>query len=120
MPDRCNNFKNYIQFNIDLINVFTKLGQVGLPTQDSNIFYAPKITKLVFFYLGPKKGSAQILGNYRPVSCLPAASKLLKIVVCSQLSEYLESNDLLPRNQHGFRPMRSTMTAWNEIQLDWA
>ena len=28
-----------------------------------------------------KKGSPQILGNYRPVSCLPAASKVLEIVV---------------------------------------
>ena len=27
---------------------------------------------------------------------------------------------MLPNNQHGFRPRRSTMTAWQEIQLDWA
>ena len=59
-------------------------------------------------------------GNYRPVSCLPAASKLLEIVVCDQLSNYLEQNNLLPENQHGFRPRRSTMTAWQDIQLDWA
>jgi hypothetical protein len=67
-----------------------------------------------------KKGNPQLLSNYRPVSCLPAASKVLEIVVCSQLSEYLESNNILPSNQHGFRPRRSTMTAWQEIQLDWA
>jgi exonuclease III len=67
-----------------------------------------------------KKGSPQSLNNYRPVSCLPAASKVLEIVVCTQLSEYLEKNDLLPKNQHGFRPKRSTMSAWQEIQLDWA
>ena len=67
-----------------------------------------------------KKGNAQLLSNYRPVSCLPAASKVLEIVVCSQLSDYLETNKLLPANQHGFRPRRSTMTAWQEIQLDWA
>ena len=67
-----------------------------------------------------KKGSPEQLENYRPVSCLPAASKVLEIVICSQLSDHLETNDLLPKNQHGFRPKRSTMTAWNEIQLDWA
>ena len=67
-----------------------------------------------------KKGNSQSLNNYRPVSCLPAASKVLEIVVCNQLSDYLEKNDLLPKNQHGFRPKRSTMTAWQEIQLDWA
>ena len=67
-----------------------------------------------------KKGNPQLLNNYRPVSCLPAASKVLEIVVCSQLSDYLETNKLLPNNQHGFRPQRSTMTAWQEIQLEWA
>jgi hypothetical protein len=67
-----------------------------------------------------KKGNPRLLNNYRPVSCLPAASKVLEIVVCGQLSEYLEKNNLLPNNQHGFRPARSTMTAWQEIQLDWA
>ena len=67
-----------------------------------------------------KKGSPEQLNNFRPVSCLPAASKVLEIVVCSQLSDFLESNDLLPQNQHGFRPGRSCMTAWQEIQLDWA
>ena len=67
-----------------------------------------------------KKGSADQLNNFRPVSCLPAASKVLEIVVYNQLSEYLEANNLLPKNQHGFRPSRSTMTAWQEIQLDWA
>ena len=36
------------------------------------------------------------------------------------MSEFLESNHLLPESQHGFRPKRSTMTAWEAIQLDWA
>jgi hypothetical protein len=67
-----------------------------------------------------KKGNTQLPSNYRPVSCLPAASKVLEIVVCNQLSDYMELNNLLPNNQHGFRPRRSTMTAWQEIQLDWA
>ena len=58
--------------------------------------------------------------NYRPVSCLPAASKLLELVVNDQTSNFLESNGLLPHNQHGFRPMRSTMTAWADIQKQWA
>ena len=67
-----------------------------------------------------KKGDAENISNYRPVSCLPAASKLLESVVCNQMSEFLESNHLLPESQHGFRPKRSTMTAWEAIQLDWA
>ena len=67
-----------------------------------------------------KKGDKQTISNYRPVSCLPAASKLLESVVCKQVSEYMEGNELLPNNQHGFRPRRSTMTAWANIQQEWA
>ena len=32
----------------------------------------------------------------------------------------MEENKLLPENQHGFRAKRSTMTAWADIQQDWA
>ena len=67
-----------------------------------------------------KKGCPVTISNYRPVSCLPAASKVLESVVCNQMSEYLEQNNLLPPSQHGFRPKRSTMTAWEDIQIDWA
>ena len=67
-----------------------------------------------------KKGDPTIKENYRPVSSLPAASKLLELMVNTQLSQFLENNGLLPHNQHGFRPKRSTMTAWADIQTQWA
>ena len=31
----------------------------------------------------------------------------------------MESNKLLPENQHGFRAKRSTMTAWANLQRNW-
>jgi Reverse transcriptase (RNA-dependent DNA polymerase) len=67
-----------------------------------------------------KKGDPALKENYRPVSCLPAASKLLEQIVCDQTKKYLEENKLLPNRQHGFREKRGTMTALAEIQLDWA
>ena len=67
-----------------------------------------------------KKGEVTAKENYRPVSCLPAASKLLESVINDQTSKFLENNGLLPHNQHGFRPKRSTMTAWADIQKQWA
>ena len=67
-----------------------------------------------------KKGDPKKLCNYRPVSCLPVASKLLETIVCSQMTDYLEDNHLLPQNQHGFRSKRSTMSAWESIQQEWA
>ena len=32
----------------------------------------------------------------------------------------MEEHKLLPENQHGFRAKRSTMTAWANIQQEWA
>ena len=66
-----------------------------------------------------KKGDAKELKNYRPVSCLVAASKVLEKVVCDQLTRFAEVHGLLPSNQHGFRAQRSTMTALSSMQKEW-
>ena len=54
------------------------------------------------------------------MTCLPAAAKLLEKVACEQVSNDMESNNLLPKSQHGFRARRSTMTALSEVQKQWA
>ena len=36
------------------------------------------------------------------------------------MTDYMENNNLLPKNQYGFRSKRSTMSAWESIQQDWA
>ena len=66
-----------------------------------------------------KKGDPKEKANYRPVSCLAAASKVLEKIVCQQITRHMETNKLLPESQHGFRSKRSTMTALAEIQRDW-
>ena len=67
-----------------------------------------------------KKGDAMSKENYRPVSSLPSASKLLESIVKKQVTDHLEVNNLLPDNQHGFRSGRSTMSASRATQKDWA
>jgi len=53
-----------------------------------------------------KKGDPTKKENYRPVSCLSVASKVLEKIVCDQVTHYMESHKLLPENQHGFRQKR--------------
>ena len=57
--------------------------------------------------------------NYRPVSCLPAASKLLEIIICDQITKFVEENNIIPPTQHGFRKGKSTMSAWADMQQTW-
>ena len=40
-------------------------------------------------------------------------------VVCDQLTRFLEKNNLLPDNKHGFRQKRSTLTALTSMQKEW-
>ena len=51
------------------------------------------------------------LCDYQPISILPTLSKVLEKVVRSQINNYLERNNILNENQHGFRAGRSTGTA---------
>jgi len=51
------------------------------------------------------------LKNYRPVSSLTFVSKLLERAVFVQITEYLESNSLLPSCQSAYRVAHSTETA---------
>ena len=56
------------------------------------------------------------MANYRPVSCLVTASKVMEKVICQQLTKFLEENDLLvlPKSQHGFRyNIQGTILAWD-------
>ena len=66
-----------------------------------------------------KKGDKLDKNNYRPVSCLIAASKVMEKVICNQVTRFLEVNGLLPDSQHGFRQSRSTMTALSAMQKEW-
>ena len=67
---------------------------------DSTVPLNYKTARVIPLY---KKGSPSDCGNYRPVSLLSALSKILEKVICKQLNEYLEKNNLLCQDQFGFR-----------------
>ena len=55
-----------------------------------------------------KKGDKTECGNYRGISLVSHADKVLLKVVTRRLSVYCEAKGLLPEEQCGFRPNRST------------
>ncbi len=61
---------------------------------------------------------ANLASSYRPVSILPALSKVLERVVLRQLSQHLAP--LLPPGQFGFRPRRGTTGAIAYSHGSWA
>ena len=51
-----------------------------------------------------KKGDKQILKNYRPISLLPIAGKIFERLLYDKMFEFLIENNLISKNQSGFRP----------------
>ena len=66
-----------------------------------------------------KKGDRNICTNYRPISILSAASKLIERVAHKQLYHYVVKNGLLNKTQFGFRPGHSTGAALGSMVDEW-
>ena len=58
-----------------------------------------------------KKGSTQIINNYRPVSLPPAISKVFERSMYNRLMAFIKKNSILTPQQYGFRPNMSTELA---------
>ena len=68
----------------------------------------PTIWKLANVTPVFKKGDKQLIKNYRPISLLPICGKILEKIIFNNLYSYLHTNNLLTKNQSGFRPGDST------------
>ena len=55
-----------------------------------------------------KNGSRSNMSNYRPISLLPAFSKIVERVMYSRLNQHLIVNNILAEEQYGFRKGRLT------------
>jgi len=67
-----------------------------------------KIAKVIPVYKG---NDPEIISNYRPISILPAVSKIFEKAIHIQLENYFEENNLFFQNQYGFRKAHSTELA---------
>ena len=55
-----------------------------------------------------KKGNKQVIKNYRPISLLPVCGKFPEKIILNNLYTYHLTNDLITKNQSGFRAGDST------------
>lgn len=58
-----------------------------------------------------KEGDNEKPNNYRPISLLPALSKVCERIALNQLMPYLEENDRLSVHQSGNKKWHSTETS---------
>ena len=69
----------------------------------------PTIWKLANVTPVFKKGDKQLIKNYRPISLLPICGKIFEKIIFNNMYTYLHTNNLLTKNQSGFRPGDSTI-----------
>jgi len=58
-----------------------------------------------------KNGDRNNVSNYKPISLLPAFSKVFEKVLYVRMHQHLINNDILVEDQFGFRPNSSTTAA---------
>ena len=75
-----------------------------------------KVAKVIPLY---KSGDSFEVCNYRPISILSVPSKILERHVHSTFNCYLESNNLVTKEQSGFRSKHSCDTALIKMTDDW-
>ena len=51
----------------------------------------------------------RLFNNYRPISILPAFSKILEKIICNRLLHFLETKNILYKHQYGFRKNHNTI-----------
>ena len=75
-----------------------------------------KFAKVAPVYKGGDKDN---LDNYGPISVLPTVASVFEKLICEQMTKYFESNDLLSKNQWGFRSLHSTVLSLMSKTSDW-
>lgn len=74
------------------------------------IGFFPQIWKEALVIPLPKTANPSRYDDLRPISLLPILSKILEKIVYSQIINYLNDANLLPKEQSGFRKGQSTET----------
>ena len=96
-----------------LVPAITHICQLAM---DTGLF--PNSFKKAIVHPIFKGGKEDEVTNYRPISVLTALSKILEKVLNNRLVNFLESRDILARNQFGFRKGISTEHAVSSLVED--
>ena len=95
------------------LEIFKPLTYIINLTLEQGIFPdSLKIAKVIPIF---KQGSRLLCNNYRPISVLPALSKIFERCILNQLTFYFTIENILIPNQYGFRSDNTTTDCLVEL-----
>ena len=111
---------------VTIWSVFACLNYVTNPFVNLLVLSSNLVWRKAFSHLNGKKqmyqfikNDKQCVTNYRPVSLLPIWSKVLERIICTTMFTYFIENNLIPKNQSGFKPsdscVKQLLTITHEI-----
>nr|CAD2171133.1 unnamed protein product [Meloidogyne enterolobii] len=107
-------------------NIFLKNTAISLTSPLTIIFRnsimtkkIPRIWKKSIICPIPKNTNPKEPIDFRPISLLCSTSKILEHCITKEITNFLESNKLIPPDQHGFRKNRSVTTQLLETFDDY-
>ena len=71
----------------------------------------PDILKIAWITPAYKSGQIDLVDNYRPISLLPAFSKIFERLTLNRMESFISRLNILTPNQFGFRKGKSTSLA---------
>ena len=80
-----------------------------------NLFHALAHVTPIF-----KKGDSCAVSNYRPISLTSVFSKIMESEIRDQMVQYLVTNGIITKHQHGFLSKHSTATQLLDCLQDWS
>ncbi len=79
----------------------------------------PEIWKMATVTPVHKKGSKSKVENYRPISLTCISCKVMETIVCEEVVNFLDSRNLIAKEQHGFLSKKSTVTQMLLCMNEW-
>ena len=98
--------ENSLSLSNPIAQIFNNIIQLG---------QYPDILKLACITAVFKAGDKNNPNNYRPISSLPILNKVFEKLLYKRLNSYFENNNILCKEQYGFRKKKSTSDAVNEL-----
>jgi len=104
--DKLNELAKHFTKNAEIVPHFTKI---------INIFqqgiYPDALKTALITPLYKQKGERTNVRNYRPISILSTSTKIIEKLMADKITHYLDQNNLIMQQQHGYRKDHSTQSA---------